>query len=133
MTDARITFRFAKLDDEKRIVTGWAAIASDADGKPIVDHQGDVLDIGNLEDAFIEAFADGGMAKGGEMHKRVGGADVVGHMVLSRDERIALGFGPGPEGAIVKLRINDDEQWAKVKRGDYREFSMAGECERIEI
>ena len=128
-----VSFQVRKINEEKRLVTAWASVVTKADGTPIIDHQGDVIDIGNLEDAFIEAFADGGIAKGGEMHRNIGGADVVQHFTLSRDERTALGFGLGQEGAIVKIRVNDDSLWASVKAGRYPELSIAGEGTREAI
>ena len=128
-----VSFKFAKIDEAKRLVTAWASVVSKADGSPIVDHQGDVIDIENLDEAFIEAFADGGFEKGGTMHETQGGADIVGQIVLSRADRVALGFGLGPEGAIVKIRVTDDALWDRVRSGELSEISIEGEGTREEI
>lgn len=117
---------------EKRLVTAITNVVSDAEGNPVVDHQGDVITIDNLEDAFIAAFADGGIAKGGVMHtgEHRGDVDIVGYLTLSHDERIKCGFGQGPEIGIVKLRVNDAQLWADVKAGKYPEVSIEGEGTR---
>lgn len=125
-----ITFAVVKANEERRILTAITNIVTDAEGNPVVDHQGDVIKIDNLEQAFIDAFADGGLDKGGTMHRNKGGVDVVMHMTFSKGEREALGFGPGPELGIVKLRVNDDQVWADVKAGKYPEVSIGGEGER---
>lgn len=119
-------FTFLKIAEDKRLVLAWASVVQKADGTPIVDHQGDVIEFDDLEAAFIEAFSGGGIAKGGEMHRDIGGADVVGQITLSRDERIAAGFGAGVAGALVKIRVTDDALWAKVKSGEYSELSIGG-------
>lgn len=131
MPKGRIIFKIKKLNEERRLVTAWASVVSDVDGKPIVDFEGDIILIEELEKAFIEAFADGGLRKGGEMHNEIGGVDIVQQFTFSSAEREALGFGKGEEGGIVKLRVNDDAIWARVKSGELSELSIAGEGERI--
>ncbi|MFQ5793297.1 MAG: XkdF-like putative serine protease domain-containing protein [Acidobacteriota bacterium] len=128
-----IRFAFAKVDEARRLVTAKASVVTYADGRPVVDHEGDVIPIGDLEDAFIEAFADGGLGKGGENHTKLDVADIVQHFTLSRDERVALGFGPGEELGIVKFRVTDDATWKDVLSGKLAEVSIAGNGERVEI
>jgi hypothetical protein len=124
------TAHIAKVDEDKRLVTAWYSQVSDQDGQPIVDRQGDIIPIQELEAADIEAFAEGGLRKGGEMHATVGGADIVQHFTLSQSERAALGFGQGPEGGIVKLHVTDETLWQRIKRGDYPDLSIAGDAVR---
>lgn len=130
-----------KVEDasaEKRLVTAIASVVTKAGGVPVVDSQGDVITIGDLEDAFIDAFAEGGIQKGGEMHRRIG-ADIVQNFTLSRAERAALsaaGMGvdaDGPEFGIVKFRVYDDALWARVKAGELPEVSIAGTGERVPL
>jgi len=125
--------KIAKVDEEKRLVTAIASVVSDSDGTPIVDHQGDVISIDDLELAFIKSFATGGRAKGGEMHTHIGGAHVVQQFTLSADERESLGFGKGPEIGIVKMFVDDDDLWARTKSGDLPEMSIAGTAKRTPI
>lgn len=129
--EGTITFEIVKANDERRLLTAITNIVTDSEGKPVVDHQGDVIKIDNLEQSFIDAFSiHGGMGMGGTMHRNKGGVDVVQHFTLSKGEREALGFGPGPEMGIVKLRVTDDQIWADVKAGKYPEVSIGGEGER---
>jgi hypothetical protein len=67
------------------------------------------------------------------MHEQIGGADIIGQITLSRDERIALGFGPGPEGAIVKVRVNDPDLKKRIRSGELSEMSIAGVGEATPI
>jgi len=127
------TGKVAKVDEDKRLVSAIYSEVTDADGKPVIDLQGDIIRIDDLEAADIEAFADGGLRKGGEMHAKIGGADVVQHYTLSKVEREAFGFGTGPEIGIVKLRVTDDALWAKVKAGDLPALSIAGDGVREEV
>lgn len=130
MTQGRIRFQIKKLNEERRLVTAWASVVSHADGTPVIDFEGDIIPIDELEKAFIEAFADGGLRKGGEMHENIGGVDIVQQFTFSSAEREALGFGKGEEGGIVKLRVNDDSIWARVKSGELPDMSIKGEGER---
>lgn len=118
--------RVIKLDDERRLATVIVSTVTDAQGNPIIDAQGDIIPIDVLEDAFIDAFSAGGINKGEEMHERMGLADVVQHFTLSRKERVALGFGDGPEMGIAKLRVHDDALWQKIKAGKLPEMSFTG-------
>ena len=127
----------AKIDSHKRIVTAVVSVASDGDGNPIVDHDGDVIDIDELELAFIKSFAKGGDEMGGRMHEDVGGAHVVQHMTFSKNEWAGIADLMGiPEmrGAwevgIAKFFIRDDSLWDEVKSGALPELSIAGEAVR---
>lgn len=131
-----------KSADEKRLATVVASVVTKADGSPVVDSQGDVIHIDDLETAFIDAFSDGGLRKGGEMHERVGGADIVQHFTLSKSEWGSLAKSLGvpvdlaavmPEVGIAKIRVNDDALWAKVKSGAYPEMSLAGSGVRVPL
>lgn len=132
-----LRFKVDKVNEEKRLVTAIASVVSKAGGAPIIDAQDDIIDIDDLEEAFVEAFADGGIEKGGEMHERIGGADIVQAFTFSRAERAALhkaGMGidaDGPEFGLVKFRITDDALWARVKSGELSEVSIGATAERV--
>ena len=113
-------------------MTAIASVVTDAAGNPVVDSQDDMIAIDDLEDAFIEAFSGGGADMGGEQHVFIGGMDVVQHFTFSRAERLALGFGEGPELGIVKFRVNDDELLAKIISGELPDVSIAGEAVRVQ-
>lgn len=121
-----------KVAEERRLITAWASVTKDADGNPVVDSHGDIIETSNLDEIVIKSFARGGLSKGGEMHVDIGGADIVQWLVVDSEEREALGFGKGQEGLIVKMRITDDELWGRIKSGELCELSIGGEGVRSE-
>lgn len=122
-----------KLAGEQQLVTGWASVVEDANGNPIVDLQGDLIPIEELERAAHEALLDGGKDKGGDMHESMRVADIVESFVVTREKRAALGFGEGPAGWVVTLKIKDKDLWSQIKSGEKLELSIAGEAEREPI
>jgi len=124
-----------KIDRPKGLVTGWASIVTTADGTPIIDHDGEIIPIAELEKAAQEAFADGqiGRGKAGDMHERTGVADLVESMVLSAEKREELKLGKGPEGWVVTLKINDPKLLAEIVDGTKTELSILGTAERIPL
>lgn len=127
-----LSFPIVKRDDAKRVVTGWAAISRDASGQPLIDYHGDHMPAEDLEKAVHDLMRAGGGDKAGEMHERRVG-DIVEAMVVSAEKRQALGFGEGPEGIVVSMKIADDSAWAKVLAGELRELSISGIGERISV
>lgn len=45
-------FRIAKTDEDQRLVFGWASVAADRGGRQLVDQQGDMVDVDELEHVF---------------------------------------------------------------------------------
>lgn len=135
--DTQVRLELRKVSDpggdRPLTVVAWASVVTTADGTPIADYDGHVIDFAELEKAFAEFAKTGGVARGGEMHEQVGGADIVGQITLSRDERIALGFGPGPEGAIVKVLVHDPELKKRIRSGELAEMSIAGVGEAVPV
>jgi hypothetical protein len=120
---------FTKISDELRIVTGWASVTTKA-GQPVVDMQGDMIDIADLRKA-VEDFMDGSK-DGGYMHTRDDGGrlhrigKVVGSMVIDTATAKALGMTTDQEGWIISLRVEDDTVWKQVKDGTLAAFSIGG-------
>src|SRR5215831_716495 len=56
MVEARIE----KADDSQQRLFGWASIAVQKDGTPLLDLQGDVIDIEDLEEAFYQYVLESG-------------------------------------------------------------------------
>lgn len=133
MSNWSVTIPIRKVDGEQQLVTGWASVVTTADGAPIVDSQGDIIPIAELEKAAHEAFLLGGLGKAGDMHERQGVASVVESMVLDAAKREALGFGKGAEGWVVSLKIHDDKLWNMVKSGERMELSLRGIAERVPV
>lgn len=128
-----LTVPVAKLDEERRLVTGWASIANDAQGRPVIDAEGDIIPVVELEKAAHDLMLSGGAGKTDDMHQRFGVGDVVESLVVTAEKRAALGLGTGPAGWIVTMKVNDDKTWADVKAGKKLELSIYGTGRRAPL
>lgn len=116
-----------KRDDEKQMVFGWASLAKDKDGNDVVDKQGDVLeDIDQMETVAYDFVLHS--RDGGEMHVRKGVSTLVESFVSTPEKWEALGIPEGtlPTGWWVGFKVNDSDVWSKVKKGEYKMFSVHG-------
>ena len=123
MTDFNLAARIAKLDPEQRIVWGWASVVSE-NGKPVVDRQGDVIEIDELQRAAHDFIAF--YRTGGAMHAKLGIGVVVDSIVFTDAVQQALGIELGREGWFVGMKVVDDATWEAVKAGEYEGFSIGG-------
>ena len=129
-----ITFTIYKEQKfEKGLVSGWANVAKNIDGKPPLDWQGDVIDPSVLEDAaiaFMKEYSDSGVNHEGDS---VG--IVVESIVLTKDKQAAMGIPEGtvPEGWFITVQLHDNDVIEKVKNGEFRMFSIQGTAERESI
>lgn len=129
------TIQFAKrsLDEARRLVTAWASVVTDGEGKPVVDSQGDIIPVEELQNAVLE-MASGGMdGKVGVNHEVEGVGSILESMVITKEKREKAGLGDGPEGWLVTFKIHDDGVWERIRSGELLELSIAGEAERVEI
>lgn len=116
-----------KVDEDERLVFGWASIGIDKDGGIIEDRQGDILDDPNeIEKAAYDFVLNS--RDGGEMHVRKGVSTLVESVVFTPEKTRAMGIPDGtvPTGWWVGFRVNDEEVWKAVKDGKYRMFSVHG-------
>lgn len=116
-----------KIDDDKRLVFGWASIIKDESGKILLDRQDDFID---SEDELEKAAYDYVLHSrdGGEMHVRRGVSKMVESVVFTEEKQRALGIPVGsmPTGWWIGFRVEDDRVWEQVKKGDYAGFSVHG-------
>ena len=125
----KITAKIAKADEH--LIFGWASVAADADGIPVVDSQGDVIPIDELEQAAYRFVEFSGT--GGEMHSKLGVAKLVESAVFTPEKIAALGLSTEiPLGWWVGFRVTDEEVWQKIKSGVYSMFSIGGRATREE-
>ena len=126
----KITARIAKADEH--LVFGWASMATDKAGIPVVDSVGDVIPIGELEKAAYNFVEFGGC--GGEMHAKFDVAHVVESVVFTPEKIAVLGLsGEIPQGWWIGLRVTDEEVWQKIKAGVYTMLSIGGRATREDL
>lgn len=124
-------FEIVQKSEDKRLAFGWAYMSIQKDGNPVVDHSGDMIDIGEIEKAayrFTKLWRDGS-----DNHERGGVATLVESMVFTKEKAAALGIPEGtlPNGWWVGFEVTDPDVWGKVKSGEYSMFSIEGEAQRI--
>lgn len=112
-----VSMPFAKVDEEKRLVSGWATLDN-------IDTQGDIV----LAEASAKAFA---RARGNirEMHQPL----AVGRMVDFREDEF---YDPQTKkfyrGIFVTARVSQgaEDTWQKVLDGTLQGFSIGGEINK---
>jgi hypothetical protein len=119
-----------KADADQHLIFGWASVV-EKDGKAIIDKQGDIIPVAELENAAYE-FALNSRA-GGDMHNRMGVAKLVESMVFTKEKQAALGIDLGQVGWWVGFKVHDKELWAAHKRGERPEFSIGGAAIPVEV
>lgn len=129
------TFSIFKTDEEKRLVFGWASVAITLDGKLVEDHQNDVIDPEDLEEAayeYVLSFRDTGEEHVSSLRKK---GKMVESCVFTEEKQRAMGLEPGalPIGWWIGFKITDDEAWEKVKNGTYKMFSIEGKANRVPV
>ena len=128
-------YAIKKMDDDKRLVFGWASISFTADGKHLEDLQHDLILPEDLEEAVYEyvlKFGDSGEEHRPHLRKK---GKLVESCVLTNEKQKAMGLPEGilPVGWWIGFKIEDDEAWEKVKNGTYRMFSIEGKANRVPV
>ena len=115
--------KIIKLDEEARIVWGWASVVS-IDGKPVVDRQGDIIAADVMTKAADRFMLDVRVAKA--MHEGAQVGEVIHSLPLTKALGEALGVHSALEGWIVAMKVHDDGVWDRVKSGELAAFSIGG-------
>lgn len=128
-------YTIAKMDDDKRLVFGWASISFTADGEQLEDLQHDIIDPDDLEEAayeYVLNFRDTGEEHRPHLRKK---GKLVESCVFTAEKQKAMGLPDGilPVGWWIGFKIEDDEAWEKVKNGTYRMFSIEGKAQRVPV
>lgn len=136
------TGEITKVDVERRQVFGWASV-SRMGGKDIVDLQGDIVPIDEVEKSAYQYVIES--RKGGDMHRRVSKfddgsmplhtADMIESFVVTPEklEKMGLPADSLPLGWWVGYHVNDEEQWQLVKSGGRTGFSIHGKGTRTAV
>ena len=128
-----VGFEVYKAREDEQLVSGWANVALDKNGKAPIDWQDDVIAPETLEKAAIKFMQE--YRSSGEMHKGNSKGTVVESIVLTKEKQTAIGIPEGvvPEGWFITVKVHDPEVFAKVKDGTYRMFSIQGTAKRVEL
>jgi len=127
---------FAKADEDKRQVFGWASIV-EVDGTPVVDRQGDWITPEEIEKAAYQYVLNS--RKAGHQHKRDGdqpfhAGDMIESFVMTPEKVEKMGLPDDtPIGWWVGYKIHDEDAWQKVKKGEVTGFSIHGRGKRKEV
>jgi len=115
-----------KLDDDQRIAYGWASVVQ-KDGQHLVDVQGDMIEVHELEKAahmYVQRSREAGDAH----TRKTGIGSLVESFVVTPEKLEKMGLGPDalPLGWWVGYKVHDESVWSKVKSGEYAMFSIGG-------
>lgn len=128
-SDVGVVGDIIKRDDDQRVVYGWAMVV-EQDGKPVVDHQGDIIPQIEMEKAAIAFMQDHRV--GGIMHIRKADntalkvAEVVASFPMTTEIQKAFGIDMGRAGWMIGVKVLDDGIWKMVKDGKLPSFSIGG-------
>jgi hypothetical protein len=119
-----------KTDAKRQLVFGWASVAVNKDGSPLVDRQGDVIDPADLEDAayvFVLKFREAN-----ERHQDSIEGQLVESLAVTPEklEKMGLPSDALPAGWWVGFYVPDPAVFAKVESGEYTMFSIEGSAVR---
>lgn len=131
MTQKIAHAEIVKVDEDKRLVFGWASIIKDESGKILLDRQDDFIDSEDeLEGAAYDYVLNS--RDGGEMHVRRGVSKMVESVVFTEEKQRALGIPVGsmPTGWWIGFKVTDNSVWNQVKKGEYAGFSVHGSGRR---
>lgn len=130
MTKSNIEGKILKVDDEQRMVFGWASVVTE-NGEAVIDRQGDVIEPDTLVKAVNEFMEHVRVGKAMHTGEQVG--VVVHSLPITKEIGEALGIHSNREGWIVAYKVFDDAIWERVKSGELAAFSIGGRAIKEEI
>lgn len=125
-----LVMKVSSVDDDQHIIGGWASIST-VNGVEVVDKQGDIIPVEELEKAFHEYVLTS--REHGDMHDSTGSGDLIACLTFTR-EKAAMGIvaknanGEVLEGTWVEYLISDMAVWKRIKAGELPEFSIGGKA-----
>lgn len=128
--DWSLPLEVKKSDPDQRLIFGWASVV-EKDGQAVVDKQGDIIPVEELEKAAYDFVLYSRTQS--DMHDRLGVGRLVESMMFTKDKQAALGIDIGKIGWFVGFRVDDDALWAAHKSGARPEFSIGGKAHSQEV
>lgn len=130
-----------KVSEDQRLVFGFFSINKIGDDL-VEDLQGDIIETDTLEKAAYGFVLNARVA--GEEHVRVNVGKLVESIAFTYEKQaaiqkcleaqgIAAKIDLGCEGWFGGFRVDDDDVWESVKKGDYPAFSIGGSGKRKPI
>lgn len=126
----QVDFSVKKADPDQQMIFGWASVVT-KNGEAIIDKQGHVIPVDELEKAFYEYVLND--RAHGHMHSTIGTGKLIECMVFTKQKQEALGIDLGFEGAWVGYLVEDPRVWAAHKRGELPEFSIGGFAAHVDM
>lgn len=123
----------ASIDQDQRLVFGWANIAMTAAGELVTDAHDDSIDPEDLElaaYAFCLQFRELNTN-----HQGMTTGNLVESFMVTPSKLVAMGLSQDalPVGWWVGFYIQDDAAWEGVKKGDFKMFSIEGWALREDV
>jgi len=119
-----------KAEPDKQLIFGWASVV-EKDGVAIIDKQGDVIAVDDLENAAYVYVMES--RTHGDMHNATYMAKMVESMVFTKEKQEALGIDLGQVGWWVGFKVDNPELWDAHKRGERPEFSIGGAAVPVDL
>jgi hypothetical protein len=119
-----------KMDDDKRIVYGYASVIS-KNGEPIVDRQGDIITADELEKAASEFMLNSRIGK--TMHFGEPTTTIIHSFPMTDEIKKAYQIESPYEAWLIAVKVHDDATWDMVKKGELKDFSIGGVATRREL
>jgi hypothetical protein len=127
-----IAAKVVKVDDDNRLVFGWANVAIRKDGEQVTDSHDECIDPEDLENAAYLFNLE--FRELNERHKGVSKGRLVESLAVTPEKLVAMGLAEDalPQGWWVGFYVEDDAAWEKVKKGEYSMFSIEGSATRVD-
>jgi cation transport regulator ChaB len=132
-TAATMAMPITKADDARQLVFGWASVAVAKDGTPVIDLQGDVIAIEDLEGAMYAYVRESGELNFEHAGETRG--QLVEALVFTPDklEKMGIPAGTVPLGAWVGYHLPDQADYRAARDGGLLMFSIEGRGVREEV
>jgi hypothetical protein len=123
-------FKINKIDEDQRVIFGWASVTIRKDGTTVVDSQEDTISTETLEGAayaYVVKYRTGGLE-----HSKTGVATLIESFLVTKSKLSAMGLSEDslPEGWWVGFRVDDASVWKRVKSGELNMFSIGGKAKK---